>query len=100
MEKKFLIFCLPNYFFCRVTVLTVSEIQALLELDEISGKAIDVNLVPPDENDLTDEDSDEEDGLQPRDPNHLGRGLLAQQAEVSIIDSLLCPSAYPSVSLT
>lgn len=72
----------------------MSEIQALLELDEISGKAIDVNLVPPDENDLTDEDSDEEDGCQPRDPNHLGRGLLAQQAEVSIIGEIMKKNNY------
>ena len=44
-------------------------------------------MYPPDEDDITDEDTDdEEDGAKRKDVNHLGPGLLNQQAEIVIDD--------------
>jgi hypothetical protein len=42
---------------------------------------VDVNLFTPDEEEMTDEDSDEEDDAIPKDINHLDRGILTQQGE-------------------
>jgi hypothetical protein len=38
--------------------------------------------MPPDDGDMSDEDSDDEEDTLPKDQNHLGRGILSQQAEV------------------
>lgn len=38
--------------------------------------------MPPDEDDVTDEDSDDDEDTLPKDPNHLGRGVLSQRAEL------------------
>jgi hypothetical protein len=43
---------------------------------------VDVILMPPDDGDMSDEDSDDEEDILPKDQNHLGRGILSQQAEV------------------
>jgi hypothetical protein len=38
--------------------------------------------LPPDDDEVTDEDSDDNEDAVPMDPNHLGRGILSQQAEL------------------
>ncbi len=38
--------------------------------------------MPPDEDDVTDEGSDDDEDTLPKDPNHLGRGVLSQRAEL------------------
>jgi len=38
--------------------------------------------MPPVEAELTDGDSDDEEDTQPKDQNHLGRGVLSQEAEL------------------
>ncbi len=47
-----------------------------MEECESKGIALDVNLMPPEDDDLTDEDSDEDEDSLPKDLNHLGRGIL------------------------
>jgi len=63
--------------------LNATEIQGMLE-NMAGDEAADVVLFPPEDDEVTDEDSDEEDDLLPKDPNHLGRGVLLQQAELVI----------------
>ena len=54
-------------------------------LEGMYQNTADVILFPPEEDEgLTDEDSDAEDDLLDKDPNHLGKGLLSQQAELVI----------------
>lgn len=60
--------------------LTIAEILSLLHNNQRQG-AVDVNLFAPDEEEMTDEDSDEEDDAIPKDINHLDRGILTQQGE-------------------
>jgi hypothetical protein len=38
--------------------------------------------MPPDDGDMSDEDSDDKEDTLPKDQNHLGRGILSQQAEI------------------
>jgi hypothetical protein len=73
------------YFF-RYGGLSVDEIQTMLEENEKQHRACDVLLMPPEEDDLTDEDSDEDEGILPKDPDHLGRGILSQVTEVLVSD--------------
>lgn len=40
--------------------------------------------MPPDDDGQSDEDSEDEEELLPKDPNHLGRGILSQNAEMVI----------------
>jgi hypothetical protein len=42
--------------------------------------------MPPEDDELTDEDSDDEEEIIPKDPGHLGRGILSQQADLIIYD--------------
>ena len=42
--------------------------------------------MPPDDDDVTDEDSEDEEEILPKDPNHLGRGILSQEAEMVILE--------------
>ena len=49
----------------------------MLEHDQFRGESFDMNFMPPDDDNITDEDSDDEEGPGPKDPNHLGKGLLA-----------------------
>jgi hypothetical protein len=58
-----------------------------MEECESKGIALDVNLMPPDDADLTDEDSDEDEDSLPKDLNHLGRGILTQDAEIVEYDT-------------
>jgi hypothetical protein len=58
-----------------------------MEECESKGIALDVNLMPPDDDDLTDEDSDEDEDSLPKDLNHLGRGILTQDAEIVEYDT-------------
>ena len=63
--------------------LSTTEIAALLEIndDDTQAVAVDVVFLPDAKEGDTDEDSDEEeDG--PKDINHLGKGVLAQEAEM------------------
>ncbi len=48
----------------------------------------DIVLFPPEDETLTDEDSDDEDEDQAtKNPNHLGKGILSQQAELVVMDN-------------
>jgi hypothetical protein len=38
--------------------------------------------MPPDDGDMSDEDSDDDENILPKNQNHLGKGILTQQAEV------------------
>ena len=64
--------------------LTVSEIQGQLE-DEDNIRC-DIVLMPDDTEEYSDEDSDNEEDVLPKDPNHLGAGILSQVTEVTIYD--------------
>ena len=48
--------------------------------------AVEVVLMPPEDGELTDEDSEDDEELLPKDPNHFWRGVLSQQAELVIFD--------------
>ena len=67
----------------RIRGLTANEIVAELEEGNIGGP-VDIILMPPDDDGLSDEDSDDEDSILPKDPNHLGGGILAQKAELVV----------------
>jgi len=67
------------FFFYRIRGLTTHEILGHLEDQDV---AADVVLLPPDDDGLTDEDSDGDEEMQLMDPNHLGKGLLLQNAEL------------------
>lgn len=76
----FLIISLSLIIF-RAVGLTVAQILSLLE-DESPAQATDIVILPPDQGQVvSDEDSDDEDG-GPKDPNHVGRQLMNQQAEM------------------
>jgi hypothetical protein len=62
------------------------------------GTSADVFLMPPDEDDLTDEDSDDDEDTLPKDANHLGRGLLSQKAELVVYNVEELPDIEPSTS--
>jgi len=53
-------------------------------LEDIGDNPADIVLFPPEDDDQTDEDSDCEDDFLAKDPNHLGKGILAQEAELVI----------------
>ncbi len=57
-----------------------------MEQLDAEAHSLDVVLLPPDKDDLTDEDSNDEDEVLPKDLNHLGRGVLSQNAELVIYD--------------
>ena len=64
--------------------LTANEILAELEEGLHDGDG-DIYLLPPEgDDDITDEDSDEEEELLGKNPNHLGRGILSQEAELVV----------------
>ena len=64
--------------------LTANEILAELE-EGLHGGDGDIFLLPPEgDDDITDEDSDEEEELLGKNPNHLGRGILSQEAELVV----------------
>ena len=68
----------------RVQNLTANEILAELEEGLHDGDG-DIYLLPPEgDDDITDEDSDEEEELLGKNPNHLGRGILSQEAELVV----------------
>ena len=66
--------------------LTANEILAELEEGLHDGDGdTDIYLLPPEgDDDITDEDSDEEEELLGKNPNHLGRGILSQEAELVV----------------
>jgi len=64
----------------------VHEIEGMLEEQELAHRACDVLLMPPVDDDLTDEDSEDEEETLPKDPNHFGRGILMQVSEIQIQD--------------
>jgi hypothetical protein len=72
--------------FSRQQGLSVDEIQGILEEEEQENRACDVLLLPSEEDDVSDEDSDDEEGVLPKDPNHLGKGILSQLAELQVYD--------------
>lgn len=71
--------------FSRKIGLTANEILGNLEESADKGPAggYDIVLFPPEDEAVTDEDSDEEDEMT-RDPNRLGKGILSQQAELVV----------------
>ena len=67
--------------------LTADGILGQLEEEQVTlQNAVDVVLMPPEDGELTDEDSEDDEELLPKDPNHFGRGILSQQAELVIFD--------------
>lgn len=66
--------------FFRIEGLTCDQILGQLEEEDDNQEATIV-LFPPDEDEVTDEDSDEEDeDTVEKNSNHLGKGILSQQA--------------------
>jgi hypothetical protein len=59
----------------------------LLEEEDSANHICDVLLMPPEQDDVSDEDSDDEDGLLPKDANHLGKGILSQLSELQVYDT-------------
>jgi hypothetical protein len=57
-----------------------------------------VVLFPPDNDSISDEDSDDEETTLPKDLNHLGRGILTQQAELIIYQDEELPDISTSSS--
>lgn len=72
----------------RISGLTADEILAEMENFDKAGTSADLFLLPPDEDDVTDEDSDDDEDTLPKDSNHLGRGILSQQAELVVYDGV------------
>ena len=66
--------------------LNASEIIGLLEMQEELTRPVDIVMMPPDESDISDEDSDNEEDRLPKDPNHLGHGSLSQAANLVLFD--------------
>jgi len=48
--------------------------------------SVNIILYPSQDEVVTDQDSDEEEGEMSKDPNHLGKGILSQQAELENFD--------------
>ncbi len=60
----------------------------MTELENVNlNGPVDVILMPPDDDDNSDEDSEEEEDSLPKDLNHLGRGILSQQAEIIVYNN-------------
>jgi hypothetical protein len=57
------------------------------ELD--TEQRVNIILYPSQDEVDTDEDSDEDEGEMSQDPNHLGKGILSQQAELENFDEEL-----------
>jgi hypothetical protein len=72
--------------FSRQQDLSVNEIQGILKNKEQENCACDVLLLPPEQDDISDKDSDGEEGVLPKDPKHLGKGILSQLAELQVYD--------------
>ena len=66
--------------------LNASKIIGLLEMQEELTRPVDIVMMPPDESDISDEDSDNEEDRLPKDPNHLGHGSLSQAADLVLFD--------------
>lgn len=75
--------------------LTTNEILGQLEVadDDEAVEGYDIVLFPPEDEAITDEDSDDEDedGML-KDPNHLGKGILSAQAELVVLDNEELPT--------
>jgi len=65
--------------------MTVNEIIAILEDAPDDVADADVVLFPPENDPVTDEDSDDEDDPS-RNPNHFGKGILSQLGEIQTDD--------------
>lgn len=62
--------------------MTVEQILSCLEKDPPS-RSTDIVILPPDDDSaVSDEDSDDDEEGGPKDPNHVGRRLMNQQAEL------------------
>lgn len=81
------VFFHKDFFFCRNVGLSVNQIAALLENPAIPDIQRNVVLFPPDQDTVSDEDSEEEDdtgiGMN---INHLGPGMLQMAAEIEFDD--------------
>ena len=78
LEETFVQKCI----FSSICGLTAHKVHGLLE--DITDRAADVVLFPPEDDEVTDEESDGEDDLLAQYPNHLGKGVLSQLAELAI----------------
>ena len=108
LSPPFLLYSTPNHSY-SIFLYFYRGLNAdgiLAELFDNSNQAatsVDVVLLPPDDDAVSDEDSEEEEDNQPKDLNHLGRGILRQQAElvfhheddVDMPDELPEPEAQP-----
>ena len=85
MSKIFFYLFSNNFLFgFRLKGLSVNEIQGFLEQDD---SACDVLLMPAEDGvELSYEDSEPEDNVLPKDPNHLGKGILSQISELAVYD--------------
>jgi hypothetical protein len=86
----------------RISGLTADKILAKMEKCDKAGTLANLFLLPPDEDNVTDEDSDNDEDTLPEDSNHLGRGTLSHQAELVVYDSMeelpVIPEPQPSTS--
>jgi hypothetical protein len=74
----------------RSVGLTANDILGGLEVSGENAPQGDYDIVlfPLEDETLTDEDSDDEDEDQATEnPNHLGKGILSQQAELMVMDN-------------
>jgi hypothetical protein len=62
-------------FLFRKEGLTTNQIQGLLEIKDYPDRAVDVVLLPPEDDAVPDEDSDVEEDVLPKDPSHLRKGF-------------------------
>ncbi len=99
--------CLTKRYLCRKQGLTCDEILGELEVDEMDGRqdgTPDIVLFPPEEDEMTDEDSDYEDeDIMEKNPNRLGKGILSQLAELVVhkdeeLPDLTVVSNFPSIN--
>jgi hypothetical protein len=65
---------------------TATEIQGLLEEEESANHICDVLLMPPEHDDISDEDNNENDEIISKDANHLSKGILSQLSEPQVYD--------------
>jgi hypothetical protein len=73
--------------FYRGTGLTVYQISNILEGKVKLPEITSITLIPNDDNQAgTDEDSDDDENLEPKSMDRFGRGILNSMAEIDFLD--------------